>query len=350
MDSSLLSIDPRMVRESDFPATGTPAEQWSFLLNYALLAPSEYNTQPWLFRLQDDSVELYADYARRLPVVDPQNRELLISCGAACYNLRLAARHFGYLGLMECFADNEQADLLARLHLGTRQANPPAEDRLFPAIVHRQSNRMVYEARDVPSEAIQRLQACAGQEGTWLELIQDAQTRKTISDLIVAGDRRQWADQRFRHELAEWVHPRKTGNVDGLPGDVRAKGSFREMTSPFLVRTFDLWREEAARDRQLAAGAPVLAVLGTFSDTVSDWFLAGMAVERILLEACASGLQTSFVNQPVEVSSLRSWLCQALDRKDFPQLVLRIGYGEPAPWTPRRSVREVLLNLRPAEG
>jgi nitroreductase len=349
MDSSLLSIDPRLVREGDFPAQGTPTEQWSFLLNYALLAPSEYNTQPWLFRLQDDSVEMYADYTRGLPVVDPHNRELLISCGAACYNLRLAARHFGYLVLLVCFVDNEQADLLVRLHLGAKQATPAEEDRLFPAIVRRQSNRMVYEARDVPSEEIQRLRACAGQEGTWLELIQDARTRKTIADLIIAGDRRQWADKRFRHELAEWVHPRETSNTDGLPGDVRAKGSFRDMTSPFLVRTFDLWREEAARDRQLAAGAPVLAVLGTFSDTAGDWFLAGMAIERILLAACASGLQTSFVNQPVEVASLRSWLCQALGRTDFPQMILRIGYGEPAPWTPRRSVREVLLNLRPAD-
>ena len=72
------------------------------------------------------------------------------------------------------------------------------------------------------------------------------------------------------------------------------------------VRTFDLWREEAARDRQLAAGAPLLAVLGTFNDTPGDWFLAGRAAEHVLLEACASGLQTSFVNQPIEVPSLRS--------------------------------------------
>jgi nitroreductase len=137
MDSSLLSIDPRLVREGDFPAQGTPTEQWSFLLNYALLAPSEYNTQPWLFRLQDDSVEMYADYTRGLPVVDPHNRELLISCGAACYNLRLAARHFGYLVLWVFFVDNELADLLVRLHLGAKQATPAEEDRLFPAIVRR---------------------------------------------------------------------------------------------------------------------------------------------------------------------------------------------------------------------
>ena len=112
-----------------------------------------------------------------------------------------------------------------------------------------------------------------------------------------------------------------------------------------MVRTFDLWREEAAKDRQLAAGAPILAVLGTFADSPGDWFAAGMAIERVLLEVCASGLQSSFVNQPIEVASLRSWLGQALEREDFPQLVLRIGYGKPAPFTPRRCVQDVLLEV-----
>ncbi len=106
---------------------------------------------------------------------------------------------------------------------------------------------------------------------------------------------------------------------------------------------FDLWREEAARDRELAAGAPVLAVLGTFSDTRADWFNAGRALERVLLGASASGLQTSFVNQPIEIPSLRLWLRQILQRDDFPHLIIRIGYGQPGMVTPRRCVQDVLL-------
>lgn len=74
-----LTTNPRTIVETDFPAEAAPAQQWCFLLNYALLAPSEYNTQPWLFRVQGDSVEILADHSRRLPVVDPDDRELLIS-------------------------------------------------------------------------------------------------------------------------------------------------------------------------------------------------------------------------------------------------------------------------------
>jgi nitroreductase len=344
-----LQSNPRTVSETDFPVTGTPEEQWHFLLNYALLAPSEYNTQPWLFRIQGDRMEVYADTTRRLPVVDPEGRELLISCGATCFNLQLALRHFGFHATME-YTLEEPLDLsnpVVRFSFGVKQPPTPTDDRLFAAIPERQSNRSMYEARGVPTEVLERLQSLAGYEGTWLHMVQDAPTRKIISDLIVAGDRRQWADKHFRHELAAWVHPRAAENGDGLPGFVHAKGSFHDMASPFVVRTFDLWREEAARDRQLVAGAPVLAVLGTFSDGPSSWFAAGMAIEHVLLEACASGLQTSFVNQPIEVPSLRGWLCQALGRKDFPQLVIRMGYGEPTPWTPRRSVQDVLLKQKP---
>lgn len=105
-----LAADPRTITQADFPRTGSRAEQWQFLLNYALLAPSEYNTQPWLFHVHEDSVAFYADRSRRLPVLDPENRELLISCGAALLNLRLALRHFGYREEMEWLVQEDLSD------------------------------------------------------------------------------------------------------------------------------------------------------------------------------------------------------------------------------------------------
>lgn len=339
-----LTADPRSVTEADFPAAGTPAEQWLFLLNYGLLAPSEYNTQPWLFRVQGDSIELSLDTSRRLPVVDPDDREALISCGAVCLNLRLAAHHFGYRTRMESFVLHKQPEFLVRLSLDTKQVASEADERLFAAIPRRHTNRSVYEERGVPEELLEQLKQDAGHEGTWLLSIQDEPTRQAVTHLVITGDREQWADREFRRELAEWVQPRSPRNVDGLPGLVQAKGSIRAMTSPFVVRTFDLWREEAARDRHLlSAGAPVLLILGTFTDTPDDWFAAGMALERVLLDACAAGLQTSFVNQPTEVPALRTWLGQILKHDSFPQLIIRIGYGQPAPFTPRRCVQDVLL-------
>ena len=348
----LLTADPHTITEADFPTTGPPADQWRFLLNYALLAPSQYNTQPWLFSVQNESVELCADYTRRLPVVDPDDRELLISCGTACLNLRLAMRQCGSRPTLEYFVSGEEKPTpLARFRFGASWTPTSEENRLFSAIPRHHTNRSLFETRTVSQTVLNRMQALAGLEGTWLHVVQDGPTRQMISDLILDGDGQQWAQRSFREEVARWLRLHDSGYVDGLPGSARPRGSSQDTASPLVVRTFDLVGEKAEeeRDRQLAAGAPVLAVLGTFADTPGDWFAAGMAMERMLLEACASGLQTSFVNQPIEIPALRAQLCRMLDRTDFPQIVLRIGYGDPVPSTPRRSVRDVLLDT-PAHG
>jgi hypothetical protein len=339
-----LAADPRSITEADFPSNGSREEQWCFLLNYALLAPSEYNTQPWLFKIDGDSVEVNADRSRRLPILDPQDRELLISCGAALLNLRLALRHFGYREEMDWFVYEDLSEPLVRLRFGPRVPAMPEEEQLFAAIPHRHTSRQIYEDRPLPTRLLQTLCSCAEHEGVWLHIIQKEKARQEVAQLIVAGDRFQWADQRFRQELARWVRPRGEQYTDGLPGYAQAKGSLAGTTSPWVVSTFDLWREEAARDQHLVAGAPVLLVLGTYSDTPGDWMMVGQAAQRMLLGACVHGVQASFVNQPIEVPSLRAWLSQIVGEA-FPQLVIRMGYGPPAPPTPRRSVQDVLLEV-----
>src|SRR3712207_6590073 len=84
--------DPWNVSEEDFSESGQAEEKLRYLLNYAVLAPSGHNTQPWLFNVSGRAVELHADRTRGLPVVDPEDRALVISCGAALFFLRVAIR------------------------------------------------------------------------------------------------------------------------------------------------------------------------------------------------------------------------------------------------------------------
>jgi nitroreductase len=60
-----------------------------------VLAPSNHNTQPWHFNVDGDCLTLCADRTRALPVVDPSDLELIVSCGAALFNLRVALRRCG---------------------------------------------------------------------------------------------------------------------------------------------------------------------------------------------------------------------------------------------------------------
>ena len=58
------------------------------MVEYASKAPSGHNTQPWFFTLGADAITITPDFSKRLPVVDPDDRELFISLGCAAENLR----------------------------------------------------------------------------------------------------------------------------------------------------------------------------------------------------------------------------------------------------------------------
>ncbi|MBI3910781.1 MAG: nitroreductase [Armatimonadetes bacterium] len=335
--------DPWTVDETQFPATGSPAEQLRFALNYAVLAPSGHNTQPWRFKISGDAAEVWADRTRALPVVDPEDRELAISCGAALFHLRIALRHYGFAAATETLPDANVPDLLARVHLGGRRSATPDGQMLFRAITRRRTHRMSFEDREVPGSQLMELQAAAEEEGAWLHVVRGEPARHAVADLIAEGDHRQWADPRFRHELAAWVHPNRSSSRDGMPGYTFGMGDLASCVGPFILRTFDLGRGVAARDRQIAEGSPVLAALGADGDAAAEWLAAGQALARVLLRACVEGVSASFLNQPIEVPELRPRLRALIGRPGFPQLLLRMGYGPEVKPTPRRPVSEVLL-------
>jgi hypothetical protein len=335
--------DPWEISEGGFPRSGTSAEKLRYLLNYAVLAPSGHNTQPWLFRIIDDSVELYADRTRALPVVDPEDRELVMSCGAGLFHLRIALRHFGYEAPVQKFPDAGKLDLLARVSFGGQKDASGEENMLFSAIVKRRTNRMPFEARPVPESLLSELQAAASQEGAWLHVVKGEEDRNRVADLIAEGDRIQMANSSFRREVAAWIHSNRTASHDGIPGYAFGYGGLISSFAPVVVRTFDVGKGQAARDRELATGSPVLAVLGTDGDTPADWFSAGQALDRVLLRARAEDVWASFLNQPIEHREFRPKLRDLLGKTGSPQLLLRMGYGPEVKPTPRRTAGEVLM-------
>jgi nitroreductase len=66
-----------------FPVDASGADKLRAAVDYAVLVPSDHNTQPWRFKIVDETLELWADRSRALPVVDSHDRELTMSCGAA---------------------------------------------------------------------------------------------------------------------------------------------------------------------------------------------------------------------------------------------------------------------------
>lgn len=326
----------------DYPQGGTPGEQLRFLLRYAILAPSSHNTQPWRFRVRGDRLEVLADRTRRLQMVDPHDRALVISCGAAIGMLRAAMRRFGRRSEIALLPDPDDADLLARVGLGAGDDPTETDEARFAAITRRRTTRLRFEPAPLPPGLEAALVAIAVADGAEAILVSESGRKAEIAGLVAEGDRVQFADPAFRRELGAWIHSRRRSSRDGMSGAAFGMPDRLSAVGSLVIRTFDMGDGVAAKDAEIAAGSPALLVLATPADEVRDWLAAGMAHAEMLLAVTAEGLTAAYRNQPVEVDRLRPRLRAAAGASGIPQLLLRIGRGPAIAPAVRRPAEAVI--------
>lgn len=330
--------------DAPLPVWASPAERLRFLLRYAVLAPSRLNVQPWAFEIEGDQLCAYGDFRRSLRVVDPRGRELVMACGAALFNLRVAAAHFGYATSVEVLAGSRRDGLLARLRLEERRAPTSAEQVLFRAIPRRRTNRLPLESRDPPAGLVAQLAREAGLENAVLRPVEESE-RRAVAEIVAEADRRQWSDPRFRAEMAAWSRSNASRRSDGVPGYAYGVGNAASLLQPLVIRIADAGPVEADRDRRRTLTTRALLVLCTRGDAPADWLAAGQALQRVLLRSTAAGLYASYFGSPLEIPQLRDELCASLGEKGCPQILFRIGYGLEVRPTSRRPVAEVLRSM-----
>jgi nitroreductase len=306
--------------------TRPPRDLFLAALPFALLAPSIRNTQPWRFEIRDDELWLWADRSRALPVADPEHRELVMSCGAALFNVRTALQHLGRNVQVKLAPDARRPDLLARIAL--TPGVPGREDYagLVAAMRERRTHREPFGPDAVPEELLELFRGIAAREGAWLAVLRGPRASEAAF-LVGSASRRQLRSSAYRRELGDWPHEAGVG------------GSLKRL----VRRWWDHGRLEAADEERLARTAPALIALGTGGDAVRHWLSAGQALQHILLVATNAGLSASFLNHPVQLPEFRRWLLETAGLSGAPQLLLRMGYAtEARPATDRRPLMEVV--------
>ena len=328
-----------MTTPETIPPTG---DQFAWAIAQAVRAPSSHNTQPWRFRIQGDAIELFADRSRALPVADPDQRELTISCGAALFHLRVALRSCGFDVEVDRLPDHARPDLLARV---TVRAGPePTEDEraLGAAIATRATSRVPYLGVTVPDDLVDRLRRDVEAEDGWFAPLPEESQRVRLVAMIMEADHLQWESHPFRRELARWMRANDSPARDGIFGYAYGLDNIESHLAAMAVRLMDRGAHEAVEHAHLADASPLLAVIGTEGDWALPWLRTGEALARVLLRAESESLRVAYLNQPVEVPALRASVGELVGRVGSPQLILRIGYGASGPVTPRRALSDVL--------
>jgi nitroreductase len=316
-----------------------PADQVDYLIATAARAPSVHNTQPWRFKATQDAIELYADQRRKLHV-DPVGREMLISCGAALFGLRLAVRSLGYRPVIELFPDRAQLRLLARVTLGAAEPMTPAERALLEALPHRHTHRGPFDPGPLPDGLIARLQHDALAEGATLAVIRPGLAFQRLADIVETAARRLDLEPIERAEVSRWSRAAGSSSRDGVPGQAFAADPAHP-AGRLRQRDFDLGRGVGllAEDGTPAA---VTAVLLTSGDGRADWLRAGQALHRLLAHAAISWVFASLYSEPLEAAEIRALIRGRLTLPGAPQLLLQFGIAHTTQATPRRPPEDLV--------
>jgi hypothetical protein len=310
------------------------------MVQCAIKAPSGHNTQPWKFNIDGNAIEITPDFTKSLPAVDGNNRELYISLGCALENLCIAAQHVGYT--YDIVTQNEQGIVI---HLAKTSAG--IENGLYQHIEKRQTNRSVYKNQKIPDETIRYVENIVLQPNTQLYFAKTGERlANTLTHYVLRGNEIQMNDNNFKRELISWMRFNK-GEVkktrDGLAYNVMGFPAIPGFLGKSIVGGYLKPDKQNNTDLKKINSSSHLVLFTTKNDTAFEWIDLGRTLERVLLETTKLELANAHVNQPCEIEVLANEIKHTLPiNNEYPAILLRMGYAEPMPYSPRTSVADVL--------
>ena len=314
---------------------------FEFLVAQAVKAPSGHNTQPWRFRQNESAVEVYPDFDRRLPVVDPDDRELFVSLGCATENLCLAAQNIGYESSV---AVGDTGVIAVALTEGADVKSNP----LFEQIDLRQTNRSIYTGEEIALDALRKLQSVCSEKGISIHYY--ARQTKQFNDIeqyVLQGNTRQMQNESFKAELKSWMRFNKKHQdqtLDGLSYAVfGAPNVPRWMAEPIMSMAINAKTQNKA-DREKIDSASHLVLFTTRENSRREWVSLGRTLQRFLLTATELGVAHAYLNQPNEEVEIASEMAKTLDLDgEYPTVLLRVGYGEQQAYSKRRPIGDIIV-------
>jgi hypothetical protein len=306
----------------------------------ATLAPSVHNTQPWRFFINHGTLEIHANWSRKLRVLDPSGRQLMVSCGCALLNARVSLAASGFDAVVERLPDPAEPDLLARISLPDEAVDWLPLGVLDPVVELRQTNRRRFAEDAVPPQVVSSLVSAAHAEGAELVEITLPEHRLATARLSQQADREENADPAYRAELRAWTtdDPRRRDGVPALAVPHLDAGAHDDIP----IRDFDTHGMGWLPIETHPSMDQCLVLLGTLEDRPAAWLRAGEALERLLLELTRQGFAASPLTQVIEVPRTRALLRDELGLAMNPHVLLRIGRAAKTPASRRRRLVDVL--------
>lgn len=292
-------------------------------------APSAHNTQPWVLRYHESSVEIGWDPACALPAGDPTGRDLRLSLGAFAETCLIVCAD---AGLAVAFRPDFSEPRRRIGHL-VAAVEPHVTPFSTVDIRRRMSARVPYQPGCVDDEVVARLDELAG-DGE----VRRLPCRELIRPLYEA-DRHLFGTPSIAREMQEWLrltprHPRydEDGLTDRALDLSRWEAvALRAVLAPYvyvMLRRVGLPRILAASSRGLLDyDGDVLVLVAPRDCDPPGQVEMGRALLRQWLLLSGLGYTTHPLSQIIDTARTRDGLARMLGIADADRLlnVARVG-------------------------
>ena len=338
------------------------------LVRAAILAASPHNTQPWIFKVSETRIELYADTTRNLGAFDPYLREMYIGLGCALENMALAAVANGYKanialsdGKLGPIQDNLEPLLVAKIDLSSREKKTSS---LYDAIPLRHTNRGAYDkTRPLPSDIFVDIERMSEDEDKIKVLLYTSavdkekyinamikSTEDIIADATMVHDSQKW----FRLSWADVQKYRDGPTVDAFGVSPLLSAAIKMLPPPSAETNHQQWLDVTRNVHLEKSQVFGLIMVRDLHDQVQN-LRAGRLWQRLHLWATTKDVAMHPINQSIEMVDREMSLtkppqtAQVLadltgDPAWKPTFSFRVGYPiRKALESPRRAVEDVVV-------
>lgn len=299
-----------------FPGDGSLREKLAYVAGYAESAPELFGVRPWSLVVTGSGIEVHLERSLRLKSADSDGRESTIAAGAALFFLRLALRcHLLESEIVHAHSLDERS-LVARLTVVGRASPSPSELEMFAILTGEPGETISVPPLDVLAPDLQEIGVAAREEGAVVRYVQNDFLRDATISMLQAGDLLHYHAEEQRNAFRSWL---------GVTWDQAPRSGTSEFVT-WEVASHEL--SEALHGSPHQSGAlPAIAVICTDHDDEENWLKAGLALGHIHLLTSALGMCSTVFNQPLQVPGMRARFARETGFRNFPQVVVRVGYG-----------------------
>ncbi len=318
------------------------------ILGYAALSPSGHNTQPWIVKAQSQSeLIIQSDKTRWLPEVDSTNREGFLSLSAFAETLLIASSAIGFDVELNLIAKDLKETDVFQVNL---KKSSPTQERYLELIKNRATTRTNFDKKEIKSNELKEILNLAPNNIFYFPL--GSSEGKWIANSMPEAIKQQTFNDKKQKELANWLRFSKSEakeHGDGITSEALGMNWMAKfvwynffnrktaMGESFRKKGIDIARDQVKN----CSG---FLILNSADNSPNSLLECGRLYQKVGLKLTELNIVHHTMSQLLEESPWSSDIQSDLKIDHTIQFVIRLGYGNKAKSSIRRSLDSIIIS------